>query len=542
VRRAIEGEGENGEREGLAGAARACRPSLQPDVSQAFGTGQVGAGPADIPVPGDAPSTGLFMKASATPHLIDVQSLRVGMFVHLDIGWMSHPFPLSSFKISSLQQVATIRSLGLKRVRWNPQQSDVRVAEAAASFALAPDATPSGAEPNGSARVEASAAPPLAAAPAVEPAGGVSAEAADPAHPASPSDASGPASPSNAAWPSEDGVSALSSAEQRRRLAEQRTALLRCERRFGEAARACRQLTEQALSKPQDARVQAEALARSMTDRMAGEEDLCIHLLTQAAGDKVSMHAVNVALIALLMGRVFGFGEEDLQDLGVGALLHDVGKVEMPLLLRHADDSFSPAERRDYEEHVAQGLAVARRMGLSPGATLVIAQHHEHADGSGFPLRLNTDRMTVAARIVALVNRYDNLCNPYFLAKALTPHEALSLLFAQGKSKFDSSILNAFIKMMGVYPPGSTVQLTDDRYALVVSVNSSRPLKPSVLVHQPEVPRDEALVLDLDQAHDLGIRRSIRPVQLPQSVHEYLAPRQRVAYFFEPVRVQEPVA
>ena len=93
----------------------------------------------------------------------------------------------------------------------------------------------------------------------------------------------------------------------------------------------------------------------------------------------------------------------------------------------------------------------------------MIAQHHEHADGSGFPLKLNTDRMTLAARIVALVDRYDNLCNPYFLAKAMTPHEALSLLFAQGKTQYDTTILSGFIKMMGVYPPGSTVQLTDDR-------------------------------------------------------------------------------
>jgi len=93
-----------------------------------------------------------------------------------------------------------------------------------------------------------------------------------------------------------------------------------------------------------------------------------------------------------------------------------------------------------------------------------------------------------------------------------------------------------------VYPPGSTVQLTDDRYALVVGVNSSRPLKPSVLVHEPGVARDEALVLDLDQAEDLGIRRSIKPLQLPQGAYEYLAPRQRVAYFFEPAHAEEPVA
>jgi HD-GYP domain-containing protein (c-di-GMP phosphodiesterase class II) len=215
-------------------------------------------------------------------------------------------------------------------------------------------------------------------------------------------------------------------------------------------------------------------------------------------------------------------------------MLHDIGKSEMPLRVRHRDETFTPVEQRDYEEHVAHGLAMARRMTLSAGATLVIAQHHEHADGSGFPLKLNTDRMTVAARIVALVDRYDNLCNPYFAVKALTPHESLSLLFAQGKTKFDTSILGAFIRMMGVYPPGSTVQLTDDRYAMVVSVNSSRPLKPNVIVHDPKVPREEALTVDLETADGLGIRRSIKPMQLPPAAIDYLSPRERIAYFFEP--------
>jgi hypothetical protein len=122
----------------------------------------------------------------------------------------------------------------------------------------------------------------------------------------------------------------------------------------------------------------------------------------------------------------------------------------------------------------------------------------------------------------------------------MTPHESLSLLFAQSKSKFDTAILGAFIKMMGVYPPGSTVQLTDDRFAMVVAVNSSRPLKPRVLVHEPKVPRDEALVLDLEATETLGIRRSLRPQQLPDAALAYLAPRPRVAYFFEPVQDAEP--
>jgi hypothetical protein len=159
------------------------------------------------------------------------------------------------------------------------------------------------------------------------------------------------------------------------------------------------------------------------------------------------------------------------------------------------------------------------------------------ADGSGFPQKLNVDRMTAAARIVALVNRYDNLCDPAVPAHALTPHEALSLIFAQTRTKFDASMLNAFIRMMGVYPPGSVVQLTDDRLALVTHVNSTRPLKPRVLLFDAAVPADQALHLDLQHHADLGIRRSLRPQQLQGEALQYLAPRQRVVYFFEPAPV-----
>lgn len=87
--------------------------------------------------------------------------------------------------------------------------------------------------------------------------------------------------------------------------------------------------------------------------------------------------------------------------------------------------------------------------------------------------------------------------------------------------------------MMGVYPPGSVVQLVNDRFALVVSVNSSRPLRPRVLVHDPVVPRSEALILDLEQVPELGIKRSLKASQLPKAALDYLSPRQRICYFFE---------
>jgi putative nucleotidyltransferase with HDIG domain len=419
------------------------------------------------------------MHSAATLETIDVTALRVGMYVHLDLGWMSHPFPLSNFRIASDEQIATIRALGLRQVRWSPEQSDAQGPAASATSSSAKPVEPAA----------ASAAP----------------ESAE-------------------------------RAEHRRRLARQRADLLQCERQFAEAARECRLATELVPTRPQQAAEQAAALSAALVDKMLGEQDLCIRVLSEAAGDKASAHSLNVAIVSLLMGRTFGLAEPDMLDLGVGALMHDIGKLDLPDRVRHREDHFTAAEARFYEEHVGHGVAYARKMGLTPGATLVIAQHHEHADGSGFPLRLNTDRMTALARVVALVNRYDNLCNPHLAARALTPHESLSMLFAQSKSKFDTAILGAFIKMMGVYPPGSAVQLTDDRYALVVAVNSTRPLKPRVLVHDPKVPRDEALLLDLETTDGIGIRRSVRPQQLPESALIYLAPRPRVAYFFEPVR------
>ncbi len=422
------------------------------------------------------------MKEVTPQSLIDVAQLRIGMFVHLDGGWMSHPFPLSSFKIGSAAQIATIRSLGKQRVRWSPEKSDLSAIE---------PFTPT----------------------LVKPA------AAEPAQPALAV------------------VETPEAAEKRRRreaLQAQRAALQLCEHQFAEATRDCKRTMELVAHAPEAAREQAEGLSRAFVSKMLGAEEMCIRLLTEGAGDKASLHAVNVAVISLLMGKTFGLTADEMMDLGVGALMHDIGKTEIPERVRHREEHFTAAETAYYQEHVAHGVTLAKKMGLKSGATLVIAQHHEHADGSGFPLKLNSDRMTTAARIVSLVNRYDNMCNPHMPSRALTPHESLSLLFAQGKNRYDTAILGAFIKMMGVYPPGSVVQLTDDRYAMVVSVNSARPLKPRVMVHDPKVPLDDALVLNLENDPRLGIRRSLKPQQLPTDALEYLSPRQRVAYFFEP--------
>ena len=409
---------------------------------------------------------------------IDTAELRVGMFVHLDLGWMSHPFALSSFRITDAGQIATIRSLGLAKVRWSQDKSEV-----------------------------AAPAAPLSSQPALL------------AEPEPETMAPTPAS-------------ARERDAQREALEARHAAVALCRRQHAEAAKGWRQVAEQTRLDPLGAGQRLDTLSTALVDKMLGSREVSIRALAGTAADAAS-HALNVGVISLLMGKLCGLAETDLLDLGVGALSHDIGKLELPQRVQRPAADFSSAETAAYREHVAHGVTLGRRMGLAPGALLVIAQHHEHCDGSGFPLGLDVNRMSVAARMVALVNRYDNLCHPTPPSRAMTPHEALSRLFAQGKHQYDATLLTSFVRMMGVYPPGSVVQLTDDRFALVDSVNSSRPLKPRVLVHDPRLSRDAAVLIDLESEATLGIRRSLPAAQIPRAAMDVLMPPTRLSWFFE---------
>lgn len=420
--------------------------------------------------------------------LIDVGQLRLGMYIELDMGWLAHPFPTGSFKIGTQREIDIVRSLGCQQVRYVPSKSDPPPVESVAPPIPAADTAPASAESANDA-VEGAA---------------------------------------------RRGAHAQQLRQQRaERLAAQQRALALCERRFGQTARQYKQTIEQLHSQPQVVMAQCHALVSGYVNEMLGAGEAAIRLLADGSGDKVALHAVNISVVALLLGKQLNLSADDMTNLGLAALLHDVGKQELPMRVRWLDDSFSAYEVKAFQTHVAQSVLLGQRLGLPKNALLAVAQHHEHADGSGFPAHLKGDAMTLPAKILALVNHYENLCNPSRPSAAMTPHEALALIFAQHKSRFDASVLSAFIRMMGVYPPGSLVQLNDERFAMVVSVNSARPLKPDLIVFDAKIPKHEALILNLEAEPDLCIKRSLKPANLPPPAFDYLSPRQRMCYFFE---------
>lgn len=404
--------------------------------------------------------------------------LCVGLFIHLDLGWMDHPFTFSSFKIKSQDQIDTIRSLGLARVRFDPARSDVK---------------------------------PLAPA----------------AHP--------PPAPAEPAIPASENPAVAAKRLRIEKLSKQRAAIAECEKKFQGAATAVKNITKNLFARPQESLREAGELVGQMVDSMLTDKDVAIHLMNdKVAGEEVYFHSLNVAVLSMILGKELKLVADDIRTLGIGAMFHDIGMVEIPEKITLKTDPLTRAEVDFMRQHVQYGVDIGKRVGLTPGALAIIAQHHEYIDGTGYPKGVKGEKIYPLTKIITLVNDYDELCNHINPAESMTPHEALSLMFSQHRNRYDPAALKMLVRCLGVYPPGTIVKLSNEIIGMVVSVNSSKPLKPSVLIYDPEIPKNEAIILDLETELEINISKSIKPGQLPRQIYDYLSPRRRMTYFFDP--------
>lgn len=411
------------------------------------------------------------------------EQLCVGLFVHLDLSWMDHPFTFSSFKIKSPDQIETLQHLGLEKIRYSPTKSDQHPLPKPVEKPLA------------SAAVN-----------------------------------------TQIATLSEAEQAAVDSKQQRlAQMKAQRAAIAACEKDFVSTARTVRGLDRAIFSRPRDSAQAGERLINKLVDSLMTDKDIALHLMNDRAGvEDLYFHSLNVTVLTLMLAKELKLSREDICALGLAALFHDVGRIEIPDRILLKTDPLNRSEQALYEQHAEWSASAAQKAGLSSDIFTAIAQHHELSDGSGYPKKLRQDVIHPLARTLALANYFDELCNRTSLEDSYTPHEALALIFSQQRSKFDTQALNVFIRCMGIYPPGSLVMLSNETYAMVVSVNSSRPLKPQVLVYMPGVPSDEAPLIDLEKEHDLNISKSLKSAQLPREALECLNPRKRVTYFFAP--------
>ena len=515
------------------------------------------------------------------PVRISTDQLRIGLYVFLDLKWFEHPFAFNAFKIKSDDQIKTLLSLGLKSILYDPERSDLPMPEAAAAPSAA---TPRAARPSATDLATAPAqepapqaaptgtaeATPAAAAMQASPPPG--APACAPGEAQAPGAASPPASPAvqadrATAEPVPAGQDAASAqAEQTRRttvtvapeeraapspaqallptLAAKRALIEKIRQQRETAARLgtdyvnttliIRDINKDLFTKPVEKVRQATQLVNQIAGSILSAPELALHLMTdKAGGEEMYFHSLTVTMLSLMMARDIKLPPEHITALGLGALFHDIGRTDIPSRILMKKEALTHAEQELYKMHCQYGVEIAERLQLSPAAISIVAEHHEMYDGSGYPKALAGERIKLLPRIVAITNHYDMLCNPSNAGVAMTPHEALSLMFTKQRGKFDPKLLQVFVRCLGVYPPGTIVQLSNGVVGMVVTINASKPLKPTVMIYDADIPKDEAILVDMETETDVNIAKAIKPAQLPREAYSYLNPRQNVSYYFD---------
>lgn len=427
---------------------------------------------------------------------VAVERLRVGVFIHLDRHWMQHPFLTNKFKIRSEKQLKVLRSLGIARVQVDAERSDC----APLDRAEIPESTPA-AQRKPAADALAGETPATAVDAQLE------AETA-------------------ALWEEKN--------QRIRKLKERRARLNQCSKRYSSSVTSARKLLTMLQTVPGEALREANELVTSMIEELGADQETAVQLVNlKHLEENNYSHAINVVSLALVLGRDLALNSKDLRLLGLGALFHDLGHQQLPsqILLKKAP--FTMPELMIYRRHPSLGLQMAKHLPTLPRPVIeIIGKHHEHLDGSGYPQGLREDDLGMLTRIISIVDRYDNLCNGFAARRGLSPHQAVSLMYAKEKSHFDGQVLSGFISCLGVYPPGTVVRLEDDCLAVVTSVNRENLAKPNVLIYAPDVPKEEAVILDLAE-EQLGVRESLHVGALTQDQIEYLNVSDKLSYYFD---------
>jgi putative nucleotidyltransferase with HDIG domain len=314
---------------------------------------------------------------------------------------------------------------------------------------------------------------------------------------------------------------------------KRRQGIAQCEKRFQGGVSTVKNVLQNIHTGSAESVAEAEDLLRDMIGSLSIDKETAVQLVnTEMGSQNTYYHSLNVSVLSMILGKEYGLSPGELRLLGLGALFHDVGKNRIPKTILIKTEPLSPAENTFLQLHPKYGEEIVSKVGAFPKESAdVVLHHHERYDGKGYPDKLSGKEISIFTRITSITDTYDNYCNRLDPRNSLTPYEALSKMFALEKGAFDKDLLALFIQCLGVYAPGTIVKLSNGMIGLVISVIRNNPLRPSLVVYDPEIPKDEALIYDLRDDPSLTIERSIRPHQLEPEIFDYLSPRTRITYY-----------
>ncbi|MGE5507850.1 MAG: HD-GYP domain-containing protein [Chitinophagales bacterium] len=213
---------------------------------------------------------------------------------------------------------------------------------------------------------------------------------------------------------------------------------------------------------------EVSASVTALLDEVTGNQDVLINALEVRSFDAYTFgHSVNTCILSLLAGLNLGLSRADLLNLGVGALLHDLGKIFVPSEILNKPGSLTAEEFSQVKSHPERGYHLLRDR-FSPLAAHVAYQHHERCDGTGYPRGLQANETVFLAKIVAVADSLDAMTSDRVYSRAMVPHKATEVLRAEAPRRYDPDCVKAVTQVIAPYTLGTVVRLDTGEVGEVV--------------------------------------------------------------------------
>jgi len=235
----------------------------------------------------------------------------------------------------------------------------------------------------------------------------------------------------------------------------------------------------------------SKSLSAEAVGKLAGEitesvlrNEYAITILTRIRNNSAYQweHAINCAVLICGFGLYIGLKRETVEQMTLGALVHDAGVAKVSRGILEKPGKLTQSEMSVIKKHIVWGIELCKRDGFdNPIIIDMTANHHERLDGSGYPRGIKEEKISKLAKITAIIDVYDAMTGDRPYKKGEHPLKIFRFLLSK-KEKFDQSLVQQFIKYMGVHPVGSLVKMSNEKLAIVIEGNRTEPLKPKVKV------------------------------------------------------------
>ncbi|MCK7595007.1 HD-GYP domain-containing protein [Pseudomarimonas salicorniae] len=240
--------------------------------------------------------------------------------------------------------------------------------------------------------------------------------------------------------------------------------------------------------------------------------------------DYTFQHSVSVGTLLMAFGRTLGLPEDELREIGLGGMLHDVGKMKVPDAVLNKPGRLTDEEYAVIKRHPVDGHAIlVETRGVGEVPLEITLHHHERFNGRGYPDGLSGESISRFSRMAAIVDVYDAITADRCYHKAMLATEALRRMWEWSANDFDRSLLQAFMKCIGIYPVGTVVRLESGVIGVVVEQNEESVLTPKVkaVFHSKSLRQLPPSVIDLARSGD-KIASTESPERWPVDVVSHL--------------------